>query len=1102
MATSLIRNFIAKQMMKKGKGITSVIPDARKVTFSADHLEKRLIQHGVDLNSIKSEGQLKQILAYVKQAEERAFAQRFKDVLKPSGEVVDLTGKKIDTSKPILGGKNVPETEAEIAARLTKENKAAVQKMKIDRLRKDVLKEIENRKKEDYLPDIIDPEDYGFSVSDGTWTDEVEELMQKLIRDDKAYGGLAGMLGERDGYHRAGIVHAIEEHKELEKDLNRKSMFSPKMWEAKYTDRKYPKKTYRPYKSIEDVPPEVLAILMKDPTFDPKTFLEIDWAAPGHTISERKYRGDEKKFEKLPLGTYYGRSGEMLMNLPKFREDEKGKVPAPFLDFDRMSNEEKAQIILHELRHKNILEKEQLWEAQPEWVKKHRHGIDYAKERAFTTQRGPEITEHPGVEYKEHEKGFIPEKYLTGHELFNWFMDARKFGPKKGEEWYPYFDQILKKHWEPHAKEIDKRSIELKSRPEHLGLAGGGLAPLLGEPTYADGGRIGLKDGTKFDPKRRGFLKLAAGLASIPFFGKFFKWAKPAAKIADVTSVPIKAGVDGMPAWFKPLVNKVIKEGDDVTTKLATQERQIVHNKKLGDPKDVYADEITVTQNLDDGSVRVEYHASGNMGEAPIQLDYKAGEVIEQGSKKGTKTKPEFSAVESEPRVTNWEGDIEWDGENVVGAVDDLLTDTTKLESYATGKKPNIKKLLKSEQKQKKVNKLNEDQMEQVEYIEQKYGPGPDPTDFDDWPTPEYASGGRVPLDEGGISDSRVGMLWGGGIFKTIIKNLAKDKGVTPSDYLKVTNYKSLPREVRNLMSEADFNKMKAGRIEMFENWVEMAKTRQRFLKNIEEGKKGSPHAAPIFEHLEKSFKSPVPHGVTDKDILQGEYILKNLKTKGRKLNATGGRVSLGKGKSALQGLAKLMDEFFPGTTKLGQTSKPLAEKTQLRKAIADFQEREAAKKLKVWENSDKVRAAVDDIFPTGDYKMDAEMAAEALVENNPAAFGGKLIDDIDDATRSEIYGAVLRVVQSDLGKRLQLKRLSKPTKTLEGIKKTGTINISDEGVADEFTRFMKETDPKGHKKLEQIVDLMNLDPKGKKGHATGGRVSLSAGGLAGMLGE
>ena len=88
-------------------------------------------------------------------------------------------------------------------------------------------------------------------------------------------------------------------------------------------------------------------------------------------------------------------------------------------------------------------------------------------------------------------------------------------------------------------------------------------------------------------------------------------------------------------------------------------------------------------------------------------------------------------------------------------------------------------------------------------------------------------------------------------------------------------------------MSKVDFEKMKQGRIEMFENWVEMAKTRMNFLKNIKEGKKTP--AAPIFEHLEKSFKSPVPGKVSQKDILQGEYILKNLKTKGRKLHASGG---------------------------------------------------------------------------------------------------------------------------------------------------------------------------------------------------------------------
>ena len=78
----------------------------------------------------------------------------------------------------------------------------------------------------------------------------------------------------------------------------------------------------------------------------------------------------------------------------------------------------------------------------------------------------------------------------------------------------------------------------------------------------------------------------------------------------------------------------------------------------------------------------------------------------------------------------------------------------------------------------------------------------------------------------------------------------------------------------------------------------------------------------------------------------------------------------------------------------------------------------------------------------------------------------------------------------------------SRPTKTLEGIQKTGTIDISNPGIADEFSRFMKETDPKGFKELEQKIQLESFDTKGKKPHATGGRVSLSAGGLAGMLGE
>jgi hypothetical protein len=268
---------------------------------------------------------------------------------------------------------------------------------------------------------------------------------------------------------------------------------------------------------------------------------------------------------------------------------------------------------------------------------------------------------------------------------------------------------------------------------------------------YAEGGRTGFGIGGL---SRRAFLKLMGGTAATVGAAKtglfgLLKSGKPTI-VKDLASVPI-GSAEGMPAWFKPLVNKVLKEGDDVTKKFATKEREIVHTKKIGDPKDKFADEITVTQDLETGNVRVEYNAAHNMGEAPIQLDYKAGEVIEKGSKKGTKTKPQFSAVESEPRITNWDGDIEWDGENIVSKVDDLLTDTTKLETYATGKNPPIKKLLKSEQKKKYVNKLNDDQMEQIEYIDNKTGHLA-PESLMDEPLPDdypFASGGRVPLAGG-----------------------------------------------------------------------------------------------------------------------------------------------------------------------------------------------------------------------------------------------------------------------------------------------------------------------------------------------------------------
>ena len=215
-----------------------------------------------------------------------------------------------------------------------------------------------------------------------------------------------------------------------------------------------------------------------------------------------------------------------------------------------------------------------------------------------------------------------------------------------------------------------------------------------------------------------------------------------------------------------------------------------------------------------------------------------------------------------------------------------------------------------------------------------------------------------------------------------------------------------------------------------------------------------------------------------------------------------GGRVGMWKGgmpKGLAAALRALRTKFGDDIIKTAdEVERPPAaiEAEETAQAVNDFNLRNpvsVTETVQIWEDPVKIRAAVDDIFPTGDYKYDAQMAAEALVENNPQAFNDMLYDDLDDRTRMKIYGAVLGVVQSDLGKMLQMKRLSKPTKTLEGIENTGTINISDPNVAEEFARFMRETDPEGAKKIDQTVELMNFDPKGRKKNAKGGHIKDGA---------
>ena len=242
----------------------------------------------------------------------------------------------------------------------------------------------------------------------------------------------------------------------------------------------------------------------------------------------------------------------------------------------------------------------------------------------------------------------------------------------------------------------------------------------------ATGGRAGFKMG------RRAFLKaLGAGIGGAAALKTGIIGLGTKKAVTGAGEKIITAPVKGKPEWFDSLVNKVITQGDDVTKQFSTKEREIVHKLDIDN-----LDDVRVTQDLDEGMVKVEYNSPNNMGEDTVELVFKSGR--DQMDETTGKVADEFYAVEKEPRGIRTgpdDYDIEFDGENLVRSVDDLQSDTSKLKEVATGKKQTLGEFVNSKKKKDKVKQINEDQVEQAEYLEQKYGPGPEDAD-------DFASGG------------------------------------------------------------------------------------------------------------------------------------------------------------------------------------------------------------------------------------------------------------------------------------------------------------------------------------------------------------------------
>ena len=239
----------------------------------------------------------------------------------------------------------------------------------------------------------------------------------------------------------------------------------------------------------------------------------------------------------------------------------------------------------------------------------------------------------------------------------------------------------------------------------------------------ADGGRIGLKDGMN----RRTFLKLLGGLASIPIIGKI---VKPLKTVKGVKNVPIikTDNVPGKPEWFDQLVNKVIIEGDDVTKRFATGERQSIHQKTLDD-----GSVVRVTEDVDDGAVRVEYESEANVFGDPVQMQYKKP-LASEGDPRPT---AEFTTAESGPVGRRYgPDDYEIEVDEVGGtSIKDLDSDVSKLKQYATGKGPTMKEIVQNKKRKDKAKRITEDPEAQSDAVIARQGE----VSGEDY---DYASGG------------------------------------------------------------------------------------------------------------------------------------------------------------------------------------------------------------------------------------------------------------------------------------------------------------------------------------------------------------------------
>ena len=202
-----------KEAMKKSAGSSGIMSLNKNLVKDVDDTVKQWIdsakKQGQDIDKM-GEQEIKYIDELNKPKEPRTLQELMDKVglndpkknkfLQKEGEVVDMTGKTIKNTENIMGGEEVI-TDIVTDTVTTMKTMTPIDAMKEANSvigRKGKYKNLTPKQSKKILQDT---------------EDHIFERDIKPDPEDFAYGGLAGMLGERDGYYKGSMAESRPEKK-------------------------------------------------------------------------------------------------------------------------------------------------------------------------------------------------------------------------------------------------------------------------------------------------------------------------------------------------------------------------------------------------------------------------------------------------------------------------------------------------------------------------------------------------------------------------------------------------------------------------------------------------------------------------------------------------------------------------------------------------------------------------------------------------------------------------------------------------------------------------------------------------------------------------